>query len=114
MVFCTNVATLVWRTLYLQAVRRHYMYAALELLFVAFVYYGGKAPYLKPAPLESPMPLPLENVSFDQVTAVVYGPSTGYTDSLMEPVIDMVTQPRQQNTREGKRWPTLWVSQRRK
>ncbi|KAH9378638.1 hypothetical protein HPB48_014046 [Haemaphysalis longicornis] len=114
MVFCRNVATLLWRTLYLQAGCRHYGATTVELLTVALLFFFATGfSYKKPEPLEAPMPLPLENVSFNPVPAVVYGPSTGYTDSLMKPVIDAVTKPRQQGTSGGERGLKLWSTQRR-
>ncbi|XP_077491831.1 uncharacterized protein LOC144102427 [Amblyomma americanum] len=83
-----NIASFLWRTIYIQAVRRHYVYTALELLYVALLsrnFYRDTAP----APLNAePDERPAEDVLMPHPPALVlFGPNTSYNERLLRSMV---------------------------
>ncbi|XP_077534027.1 uncharacterized protein LOC144146001 [Haemaphysalis longicornis] len=84
-----NVLTFLWRTLYIQAVLRHYLFTGLELGMVGLLFYTQ----LKDGEYVRALNAENEEVPVDSAMrpfrplAVVYGPSTTYNNKLMEGVV---------------------------
>ncbi|XP_065282736.1 phospholipid-transporting ATPase ABCA3-like [Dermacentor albipictus] len=80
-----NVGTFLWRTLYLQGVRRHYIATVMEIAVVASLYGTLVYSWSRPTPLskdsdevDARLALVPTNVSH-----IVYGPKNDYNDELM-------------------------------
>ncbi|KAH7932734.1 hypothetical protein HPB49_001954 [Dermacentor silvarum] len=80
-----NVVTFLWRTLYLQSIRRHYIATLIEIVVVGCLFYF--LVFLR----KPPNPLSKESDEADarlalvptQVTHIVYAPQSDYNDELM-------------------------------
>ncbi|KAH6943655.1 hypothetical protein HPB50_025047 [Hyalomma asiaticum] len=85
-----NVATFLWRTLLVQAIRRHYFATSLELLLVV-VAFAGALQRQTPVPLgRNPNGTELDSILVSQrPTHVVLGPDTSYNRRLLEAVVDL-------------------------
>ncbi|KAL1474806.1 hypothetical protein MTO96_020451 [Rhipicephalus appendiculatus] len=83
-----NVTTFLWRSLLVQAIRRHYIATALELLFV-FLAFAAALQRHAPVPLDSYH----NSTELDSLlvsrrpTHVVLGPNTSYNKRLLETVV---------------------------
>ncbi|XP_065301536.1 phospholipid-transporting ATPase ABCA3-like isoform X2 [Dermacentor albipictus] len=84
-----NVATFLWRTLCVQAIRRHYVSTSLELLLVTVGFYGALTLRTAPqTPGRNPSATDLDSFLVSQrPTHVVFGPKTSYNERLMEAVV---------------------------
>ncbi|KAH9368273.1 hypothetical protein HPB48_013462 [Haemaphysalis longicornis] len=85
------VLTFLWRTVYLQAVRRYYWYTALELIYVVVVFTAFQVPEvpadIRPLANETATISADDLLAFFSPTAVVFTPNTSYYDYLMRAVI---------------------------
>ncbi|KAH7943264.1 hypothetical protein HPB52_006583 [Rhipicephalus sanguineus] len=83
-----NVAAFLWRSLIVQAIRRHYIATALELLFV-FVVFTGVLRREAPVPLDrNPNGTEMDSVLVSRrPTHVVFGPETSYNKRLLDAVV---------------------------
>ncbi|KAH7971400.1 hypothetical protein HPB49_023490 [Dermacentor silvarum] len=88
-----NVNTFLWRTLYLQGIRRHYIATAIEIALVSLLFLN--LPYQRK--LAEPLSKDSEEVDVSSafipspVTDIVYAPKNDYTDELMRAVGDEIT-----------------------
>ncbi|KAK8781327.1 hypothetical protein V5799_017331 [Amblyomma americanum] len=84
-----NVATFLWRTLYVQAICRDYVYTALELASVPLLAYVFEPPQAPVVPLGTDageVDLMRVLVPEQLPTHVVFGPDTSYNLELMTQV----------------------------
>ncbi|KAH7950018.1 hypothetical protein HPB49_018594 [Dermacentor silvarum] len=86
-----NVATFLWRTLYVQAMRRHYLSTSFQLLLVICAFSLALHNRKAPEPLgRKPNGTELDSFLVSQrPTHVVFGPNTSYNKRLMEAVVAM-------------------------
>ncbi|KAL3201206.1 hypothetical protein MRX96_053529, partial [Rhipicephalus microplus] len=89
----SNVVTFLWRTLYLQGIRRHGIATLIELLIVAGFFYFLSYSQAQPEPLskeseEKEASSALTSPS--KVTDIVYAPDSDYNEKLMKAVADEI------------------------
>ncbi|XP_070381279.1 phospholipid-transporting ATPase ABCA3-like isoform X1 [Dermacentor albipictus] len=99
-----NVKTFLWRTLYLQAIRRHYISTALELLFVSSLVFNPiftrRAKLLSKDSGEKDASAVFGKL---ELTDIVYAPKSDYNDELMRAVGDELSSRHTQGVLSGKR-----------
>ncbi|KAL1448035.1 hypothetical protein MTO96_028287 [Rhipicephalus appendiculatus] len=88
-----NVVTLLWRTLYLQGIRRHGLGTLIELVIIGGFFYALSYGQSKPEPLSKESD---ENNASSTlmapalVTDIVYAPKSDYNEKLMDAVADEI------------------------
>ncbi|KAL1422935.1 hypothetical protein MTO96_021530 [Rhipicephalus appendiculatus] len=99
-----NVAMFLWRSLLVQAIRRHYIATTLELLFV-FLSFAAALQRRAPVPLDKrPNSTELDSILVSRrPTHVVLGPNTSYNKMLLDTVVALYSAG---NSTEGETVPS--------
>ncbi|KAH7938625.1 hypothetical protein HPB51_028858 [Rhipicephalus microplus] len=89
----SNVVTFLWRTLYLQGIRRHGIATLIELLIVAGFFYFLSYSQAQPEPLSKESEEKEASSALTappKVTDIVYAPDSDYNEKLMKAVADEI------------------------
>ncbi|XP_070381252.1 phospholipid-transporting ATPase ABCA3-like isoform X2 [Dermacentor albipictus] len=98
-----NVKTFLWRTLYLQTIRRHFFNTGIEILLVGFITLYMVLMHTPAKPLSKDSAEEDASAVFGklELTDIVYAPKSDYNDELMRAVGDEVS------TRHTQGYPSL-------